>query len=40
MFWNLTPDLVHCQTNESLYKEVGLTEEEVSYIENWNELNR
>ena len=40
MFWNLTPDLVHCQTNEDLYKEVGLTAEEVSYIEDWNNNNR
>ena len=40
MFWNLTPDLVHCQSNEELYAEVELTAEEISYIETWNELNR
>ena len=40
MFWNLTPDLVHCQTNEMLYAEVGLTDEEISYIESWNNNNR
>jgi len=40
VFWNLTPNLVHCQTNEDLYAEVGLTADEISYIENWNELNR
>lgn len=40
MFWNLTPDLVHCQTNETLYAEVGLTVDEISYIEDWNNNNR
>jgi phospholipid N-methyltransferase len=40
MFWNLTPDLVQCQTNEALYAKVGLTSQEISYIEDWNNNNR
>jgi hypothetical protein len=35
MFWELTPDILGCESDEDIFKALDFTESEITYLKNW-----